>query len=532
MILFAIVCISAFLRLFHLGQLPIGFTHDETALGYTAYSLLKTGSDIKGNFLPLAISPFGNWTLPLYSYITTIPISMFGLNEFATRLPSAISGILGTFLMYVIAQIIFKKKFISLTASLFFALSPWSIFFSRSAYEVNVATTLFLGGLYLFLTYVEGKNKNGLILFTSFILFALTLFTYFSYILFTPLFLACLLFAYRKSLKNTKFTYLCYFVFLLFFSVSLLVTATQSMKQLSSVGIFNDKNVIYNRVDILRGDNTEKEIIINKLLHNKFLGVSYQIAQNYLSSFSPSFLFDRGGESALSNTGFFGNMYIVDSLFLIVGFAGLFYARDKRLWLIAPWLILGPLSGSFTDGAPNSTRLFVLLPALILISSYGAYQIYVFCKKNKILNIIILPVLVLLFLFNVVYFLDYYFIHFNYHNSRQLHYGFKQAVELSNKYPSYQVVMKGPEQFPFISFLFYNSYDPIKFRKEVKYFSVKPLNNFELVGQFDRYKFVYTLDRKKLEPKTLYIDSYEKGDRGNFILLPSGEPIFTYFVTQ
>lgn len=532
MILFAIIFISAFLRLFHLDQLPIGFTHDETALGYTAYALLKTGADIKGNFLPLAISPFGNWTLPLYSYVATIPISIFGLNEFATRLPSVISGILGTFLMYGITQILFKKKFISFTASLFFALSPWSIFFSRSAYEVNLAATLFLGGLYLFLSYTEDNKNNSFILLASFILFALTLFAYFSYLLFTPLFLACLVFIYRKNLKNTKLAYLSYFLFLLFFSISLIVTITQSVKQLSNVGIFNDKNIIYNRVERLRGDHTEREIIINKLLHNKFLGVSYQIAQNYLSSFSPSFLFDKGGESSLSNTEFFGTMYIVDSLFLVVGFAGLFYARDKHLYLIIPWLVLGPLSGSFTDGAPNSTRLFLLLPVFILISSYGVYQIYVFCKKNKILKYVVLPALVCMYLFNVIYFLNFYFIHFNYHNARQLHYGFKQAVELSNKYPQYNVVMRGPEQFPFVSFLFFNSYDLIKFRKEVKYFSRESLDRFELVEEFDRYKFVRTLDREKPEPKTLYIDSPEKGDKGNFIFLPSGEPIFTYFVAE
>lgn len=532
MILFAIICISAFLRLFQLDQIPIGFTHDETALGYTAYSLLKTGADIKGNFLPLAISPFGNWTLPLYSYIATIPISILGLNELATRLPSAIAGILSTFIMYGIAQILFKKKFISLTASLFFALSPWSIFFSRSAYEVNVATTLFLGGLYLFLSYVEEKKKNGIMLLISFILFALTIFTYFSYILFTPLFLACLVFIYRKSLRNTRIVYLSYFIFLLFFSISIAVTVAQSVGQLTNIGIFNDKNVIYNRVERLRGDHTHKEIITNKLLHNKFLGVSYQIAQNYLSSFSPSFLFDKGGESALSNTEFFGNMYIIDSLFLVVGFAGLFYARDKRLQLIVLWLALGPLSSSFTDGAPNSTRLFLLLPAFILLSSCGAYQIYIFCGKNKILNYVVLPIFTSLYFFNVIFFLDFYFIHLNYHHSKQLHYGFKQAVELSNKYPLYKVVMRGPEQFPFISFLFYNSYDPVKFRSEVKYFPIQPSDNFELVEKFDRYKFVYTLDRKKLDSKTLYIDSYEKGDKGNFILLPSGEPIFTYFLIE
>ena len=529
MYLFIIICISAVLRLFHLDQIPIGFTHDETALGYTAFSLLKTGADIKGNFLPLAISPFGNWFLPFYSYIATIPISIFGLNEFATRLPSAISGILGTFLMYEITQILFKKKFISLAASLFFALSPWSIFFSRYAKEVNLGNTLFLLGVYLFLSSVTNK-KNNLKLLIAFILFSLTLFTYFSYIIFTPLFLVCLVFIYRKSLKNMRFAYISYFVFLLFFSISVSVTVTQSIKELSSVGIFNDKNIIYNRADILRGDHTEKSIIINKLLHNKFLGVSYQIAQNYLSSFSPSFLFDKGGESALSSTGFFGNMYLIDSLFLVVGFAGLFYARDKRLQLIIPWLVLGPLSGSFTDGAPNATRLFLLLPAFILLSAYGAYQIYIFCRKNKILKYIILPILTLLYIFNVLYFLDFYFIHLNYHNSEQLHYGFKQAVEISNKYPTYKVVMKGPEQFPFISFLLYNSYDPIKFRKEVQYFSPQPLDEFEFVEGFGRYEFVHTLDREKLESKTLYIDYYKKGDIGNFILLPSGKPIFTYFV--
>ncbi|MFZ5845558.1 MAG: glycosyl transferase, partial [Patescibacteria group bacterium] len=93
-ILTLILIIAATLRLYRLSVIPPGVNRDEASIGYTAYSLLKTGRDEYGRFLPLSFQSFGDWKLPLYIYTTTLFVKIFGLSELAVRLPSAIAGIL------------------------------------------------------------------------------------------------------------------------------------------------------------------------------------------------------------------------------------------------------------------------------------------------------------------------------------------------------------------------------------------------------------------------------------------------------
>ena len=85
--------LSAFLRLWHLGSIPSSLYSDEVDQGYNAYSLLKTGKDEHGKFLPVSLRSFGDWKPPLPTYLMIPSIMIFGLNEFAVRFPSAILGL-------------------------------------------------------------------------------------------------------------------------------------------------------------------------------------------------------------------------------------------------------------------------------------------------------------------------------------------------------------------------------------------------------------------------------------------------------
>ena len=149
--LLLIVILSVFLRFFLLDKIPGTLNPDEAALGYTSFSLLKAGIDEHGRFLPLALQSFGDWKLPGYSYLSILPVILFGLNAFSVRFISAASGVIGVIFIYLIVENLFKKRNLSLLTALFYAISPWNIFFSRTAYEVNLATTLFLVGLFVFL---------------------------------------------------------------------------------------------------------------------------------------------------------------------------------------------------------------------------------------------------------------------------------------------------------------------------------------------------------------------------------------------
>jgi len=527
--LFLIVIIGSLLRVYNLNILPGSLNPDEVAIGYTSYSFLMSGADEHGKFLPLSLQSFGDWKLPLYSYIGVIPVALLGLNEFSVRSVSALSGIVGVLLIYFISVRLFGKRKIALISALFFAISPWNIYFSRAAYEVNLATTIYLGGLLAFLKYIYEDQKKVKWLLISFVLFALTMFAYHSYILFIPIFVLALIVFFRKSVFLNKKSYLSIAIFVILSSI-FTFSASSGSNKLSTL-IINDKNVVYERVEKLRGDNALKNPFVERILFTKYLGVPYQIAQNYINSFSPSFLFDKGGEKLIHNIGSFGNLYLFDAIFILAGFAGLFWNKEKSLKLLTIWLFVAPISSAVTRDAPNSTRLFVLMPFFALIASYGAYQIFVFLKKRTILNFAIKGILVFLFLLNVMFFLDIYFVHFNMQRARFWHYGYREVVKLTDRYPTYNVVMRGPENFPYIYFLFYEKYDPLFFRKEVTYYPPTS-EGFYYVKSFGRYQFVDKIDYSKLVKNTIYIDDTRLNDKNNSIFLPSGEPILGYHIEK
>jgi len=143
-LLFIILILAAFLRIYKLSTIPPHLTPDEAALGYNAYSILKTAKDEYGNFLPIIFKSFGDYKPGLYVYLTVPFVAIFGLNEFAVRLPSALAGVMAVWLVYLIAQILRKSlkignkqslalcawKLEILTAAML-TVSPWHLHFSR-----------------------------------------------------------------------------------------------------------------------------------------------------------------------------------------------------------------------------------------------------------------------------------------------------------------------------------------------------------------------------------------------------------------
>ena len=135
-ILFLIILFGAFLRLFDLGKNPPGLYWDEVSLGWNAYSILKTGMDEHGRFFPLdTFYAFGDYKPPAYVYASVPTIALFGLNEFAVRLPSALAGIGLILVTYFLTEELFNRKAISLLSAFLISISPWSITLSRVAFE-------------------------------------------------------------------------------------------------------------------------------------------------------------------------------------------------------------------------------------------------------------------------------------------------------------------------------------------------------------------------------------------------------------
>src|SRR3989304_1650643 len=179
-ILLFILFLAAILRLWKLGSVPPHLTADEAALGYNAYSILKTGKDFWGQGFPIIFKSFGDYTPGLYVYLAAPFIAAFGLTEFAVRAPNAIFGVVVVYFIYLIARIIFEKakykdfEKIAIFSAFLSAVNPWLIHFSRGAWVPNLALALTLVGIYFFLKSLE-KSK---FLLVSAIFFGLTLISY------------------------------------------------------------------------------------------------------------------------------------------------------------------------------------------------------------------------------------------------------------------------------------------------------------------------------------------------------------------
>ena len=79
-ILVLIILFASFLRLYKLSVNPVSLFGDELDLGYQAYSILHTGRDYYGNFMPIHFHSLAEWRTPLYLYSAVPTVAVFGIS--------------------------------------------------------------------------------------------------------------------------------------------------------------------------------------------------------------------------------------------------------------------------------------------------------------------------------------------------------------------------------------------------------------------------------------------------------------------
>jgi 4-amino-4-deoxy-L-arabinose transferase-like glycosyltransferase len=240
-LLIGIIAGAFLLRVIGLTNYPVGFTADEASFGYDAYSILKTGKDQWGQSFPLTFRSFGDFKLPAYTYLALPSVAVFGLNEFAVRLPNAILGTLAIFVTYLLVLEIFKTKkltvnnqTLAIIASFLLAISSWHISLSRGAFEANLTTFFMPLGVWLFL---KGIKRPKLMVLAA-VVFGLNMFTYHSARLVTPLLVLFLVWLKRDKVEKKKL-HLASFIFLLFLGLSVFQLAGGGGSRASDVIIFN-----------------------------------------------------------------------------------------------------------------------------------------------------------------------------------------------------------------------------------------------------------------------------------------------------
>lgn len=482
-----IVLLAIALRFYALSANPPAMNWDEISHGYNAYSILKTGRDEWGKFLPTIFRAYGDYKLPVYIYLTAVSEAVFGLSAFAVRFPSALAGIATVVFTYLLAKKLFDRKVAAISA-LLVALEPWSFFLSRGAFEANLAVAFIVAGVYLFLTGLE-KHKYLLV---AAVLMGLSVWTYNSARIFVPLLLITLLLIYKNELaglyRHRSRIIQCALLIILLFFVPMFYQLVRPVGQAryGKVAILDVGAIA--QINELRARSKYPQVL-SRIIYNKATYFASKFAAGYVSHFSPGFLFLRGGTQYQFSIPNRGLLYLIDIPFLLSGTYWLLRKRTKSTLVVLSWLILAPVPSSLTREAPQVLRAITMLPIPMLISALG---IIFFLEKIpgnlKLLTTILYSIVVLAFLGSYLrsYFLDY---PQNYSWSWQ--YGYKQAVEYTKaNYSMYgKIIVTKKYGEPHEFFLFYWPWSPQKYQSDpglVRFYQ----SEWYWVDRFDKFYFV------------------------------------------
>src|SRR5258708_1753429 len=323
--------VAAIIRLPFFGQVPGGLNRDEAALGYNAYSLLKTGKDEYGKSWPISITSFGDEKLPGYVY-TLIPfIAIFHLNTFSIRLPSLLSGFAVIIGMGILALQLGngielnprQRVYLSFLAMLFMAISPWANHFSRVAYEAHLALALFIFGVVTHqhaLSLVDKMHQRTFLVLAAFC-WAATLLTYHSYHIFTPLFVLALLILDFKRIKKIDLSSLLIASAIGLFAVILLLKGGVLQANLvKSQGIspFHREDLMEQATEF-RSVMPGKNALYERLMFNAVSEGITRFVQNYLYVFAADFFFVQGSGHGDHNPGNMNNFHPFLAPLLLAG---------------------------------------------------------------------------------------------------------------------------------------------------------------------------------------------------------------------
>jgi 4-amino-4-deoxy-L-arabinose transferase-like glycosyltransferase len=133
-----ILCLAALLRVWHLGDIPPGLTHDEAGHGHDARTILHGARPL--------YQTVGYGREPLYDYLTAGMMALAGPTPLALRMTSALLGLITLGVTFAWARRAFDET-AALMAVALQAASFWSLAVSRQALRSTLLPALFTGAI-------------------------------------------------------------------------------------------------------------------------------------------------------------------------------------------------------------------------------------------------------------------------------------------------------------------------------------------------------------------------------------------------
>lgn len=503
--IFLLILFAFGLRSIGLNENPSGFFRDEASKGYTSYCLLNVGMDLSQAKWPLFVKEHERTTSSLYQYIDIPFISLFGLTEFAVRMPACLAGAAS-----VLAGFFIARRWWGTTAGIwamaFICLSPWSILLSRWANQ-SILLTLWVPLAVYFLA----RNEKGSVFdsILSAIFFLLALYTYATARLVAPVLAIFLSIALISTSKNRKGLVLpLFFFFAVFFIGSLPMVfhligqPDASSSRLNDISIFDGQTI---------------HLLI------------WEFFCNYALHLSPSFLFINGDANLRHNTLVFGQVHWYLAPLLISGTIQAFKRRSRIDVILLVWFFCFPIASACTrESIPHALRSVYAVPVIQLMSVNGLlalneWRAYFQTKITpKLIHALIVIWFVVFVTFPAIYIYDL-FVRYPVYSAQDWEYGYRDAVNWweENWLPQKRTVISGIAQNPDIFFLFYTRFIP------QRYFPDEKIDRAEFLPLGKTADSVFTF---KGEPTMYLVRPFELPSiqPEKVIFMPNGGPIWKW----
>jgi len=476
-LLIIIFLIGLFTRLLSLGHYPPGLNWDEASLGYNAYSLSLSGKDEWGVAFPAILRAFGDYKLPVYAYSAVPTIMLLGPGDSAVRLPSAVAGSLTILVSFVLGTRLFGRR-AGLVTSLLVAIEPWTWFLSRLALEANLAILILTLGITLVIS-------RRFVLASIFM--GLSMWTYNSARIFVPSLMVVWGWLNRSQVgayvRRHRFPSLLSLVLFITFLLPV------SFQLLSPGGLsrFRWLTIIDSgAIAAIEHNRTISTLPwpLPRLLYNRPVYFATTVFTNYLSYFSPDFLFIEGGDHYQFSIQNHGLLYLIDFPLVVLGLVVILrskFLNHKAVFL--SWLLLAPIPGSLVRDAPHTLRAVTMLPLPMLLSAVGIAYLTL---RIKLVWVVYGLILLASFSRYITMSADY-----PTHYSSAFQYGYRQTVNyIRANYDRYdQIIISKYYGEPHIFILYYWPWNPDFYRSDSKLIRYGQADWF-WVDSFAKFRFV------------------------------------------
>lgn len=508
-IVIAIILVSFTVKSYGLNKSPASVGFDEAALGYNAYSILKTGKDEYGNFLPLSLRSFNDFKPALYAYLSIPFIAVMGLNETSTRMVSVVAGTVSLIFLYFFLKEFVKNRNLRLFVFIVLAFQPWRVHFSRVALETNLSACFFLiGSWFLYNSRNLIKQKKSILrgIWAS-LFFGLAAYSYHGARAAAPLLI--FLFAldpiklffssnFKKYsswvVKNrAKFLWLIVMFIVILLPVFLANKSSQVLTRFRQENVFNRYYPFTPGELLNKGENAWLSGTNNPIYY--FLGI---MSGHMLSYFSPISLGGRVYHWVKISVMSIPEFSMIGWLECIIFVFGLVYliknikSRFKNRYLIY-WILSGAAPAALTWNWFHPLRSLNSFPAVELIVALGFVNILIILKKYipNLLRKFVYFGFAMIFALSIVFIVvsEYGYSVAISHGEYQPG-GFKEGMstfaKLQENYD--EIIIDSPHAQSYIFFLFYQSFDP---KIVQSYASIRPAPGIEGNLNFDFYKYKF-----------------------------------------